>query len=140
MPTRCTFVRQKMYYISELDFTEDGIQPDNFIMVNGAYLSDHYKMDFADRRSLAEEFSWLDLRFSRKGNGSPSKNKFKIKFPERTMIETSSVVVINTTTAKFKIELMANSSSLNHAENKYSSILVLNTEGAAIFKDASSGK
>ena len=61
MPTRCTLVRQKMYYISELDLMEDGVQPHNFIMVNGEFLSDHYKMDLADRRSLADQFSWIDV-------------------------------------------------------------------------------
>ena len=102
-----------MYYISELDFMEDDIQPHNFIMVNGAYLADHYKTEFADRRDLTAQFKWIDVTiFSNENEVTriATDNFFDSEvFRERNMIEAGSVIVINTSTAKFKIELMANS-------------------------------
>ena len=127
------------FYISSFDEGDDGTQPHNFIMANGEILTYHYPMDYWEKTNLSEQYAWINTTYFGLPDDFLTDNLTE-NFHRSLRNPQDGVIIINTSSAKFKIELLSpNGTDEPTARPDYSGILILGRNGPALFNNNRTG-
>ena len=90
------------YYITEFDFGTDLEQPHNFVKINGTSPILHVPLEYVHQPNYSQLYQWIKLT-----DFGLNENIFDSVLTNREF-KPASTVIINSSTAKLKMEFMKN--------------------------------